>query len=58
MTAIISSTIRIPRTRMEDSFLIFPVSSSTFTIIAVLLIDRAADKNNASVVLSPNNVVT
>ena len=48
ITAITSSTIKIPNTRMEDSFLIFPASSKTLTIIAVLLIDNAAAKNKES----------
>ena len=49
ITAITSSTIKTPKTRIDDSFLIFPVSSKIFTIIAVLEIDNAADMNNASI---------
>ena len=56
ITAITSSTINIPKTRIEDSFLIFPVSSKTFTIIAVLLIDNAAARNNESMNPNPNIV--
>ena len=56
ITAITSSTINIPKTKIEDSFLIFPVSSKTFTIIAVLLIDNAADMNNESMNPSPSSV--
>ena len=36
ITAITSSTINMPSTRIEDSVLIRPISSRIFTIIAVL----------------------
>ena len=58
MTAITSSTIKIPRTSKEDSFLICPVSSKILTIIAVLDIDNAAEINNASMNCSPSKVET
>ena len=56
ITAITSSTIKIPKTRIEDSFLIFPISSKIFTIIAVLEIDNAAAMNNASIKFNPRAV--
>ena len=56
ITAIISSTIKIPKTRVEDPFLIFPISSKSLTIIAVLEIDKAAEINNASIKFRPSAV--
>lgn len=58
ITAIMSSTINIPRTRIEDSFLIFPISSRILIIIAVLLIDSAAAMKSESIKLSPNEIQT
>jgi len=56
ITAIISSTIKIPKIRIDDSFLIRPVSSKSFTIIAVLEIDNAAEMNNASIKFNPSAI--
>ena len=41
---------------MDDSFLIFPISSKILTIIAVLEIDKAAEINNASINCKPSAV--
>ena len=56
ITAITSSTIKIPKTSKEDSFLILPVSSKILTIIAVLDIYNAAVINNASMNSNPSMV--
>ena len=41
---------------MDDSFLIFPISSKSLTIIAVLDTDKAAEINNASINSRPSAV--
>ena len=56
ITAITSSTIRIPKTRIDDFLLIRPISSNIFTIIAVLEIERAAAMNNESIKFNPSAV--
>ena len=56
ITAITSSTIKIPKTRIEDSLLILPISSNIFTITAVLEIERAAEMNNESIKFNPSAV--
>jgi len=53
ITAITSSTIKIPKTSMDDSFFIFPESCKILIIIAVLLIDNAAAINNESIKFRP-----
>jgi hypothetical protein len=56
ITAIISSTINMPKIRIDDSFLIRPVYSKSFTMIAVLEIDNAAEMNNASIKFNPSAI--
>ena len=58
ITAITSSTIKIPRTSIDDSFLIRPSSSKILTIIAVLLIDNAAAIKRESINPSPRALAT
>ena len=56
ITAITSSTIKTPKTSIDDSFFILPASWSILIIIAVLLIDNAADMNNESIKFRPRAV--
>ena len=54
ITAMTSSTIKIPKISIEDSFLILPNSSNSFTITAVLLIDKAAAIKRESIKFRPS----
>ncbi len=56
ITAIMSSTINIPNTRIVDSRLILPISSKIFTITAVLEIESAAAINSESMEFNPSIV--
>ena len=58
MTAAKSSTTRMPTIRRPCRSWSIPLSRSTLIMIAELLIERAAPRNIASVVLQPSSVAT